>query len=71
MEFSGILHYISSFETKRIPDKCTPPTLGVKKVNCDAVVMGGRAALAFVARDESGLLVVARTKFLCFLGHGS
>lgn len=35
------------------------------KVNCDAAFLEGRAALAFVVRDDTCLLVVARSKLLC------
>lgn len=34
------------------------------KVNCDAAFLECRAALAFVVRDDTGLLVVARSKLL-------
>lgn len=39
-----------------------PPGCGKWMVNCDAAVKGNNAAFAFVVCDDTGLLVVARTK---------
>lgn len=65
LEFTGILQYTSSFKTQNPLAKWIASALGVRKVNCDAAYVDGRAALEFVVRDEADLLVVAITKLLC------
>lgn len=61
MEFSGGIQYLPSF-SDQIVVRWSPPIIGWWKINSEAAYANGRAAVAFVARDDDGLLIQTSAK---------
>lgn len=55
-------HCAISDLTGNMVEKWKPPTIGWWKINCDAAFVCGKVVLAFVVRDELGLLIQAFSK---------
>lgn len=64
LDFLEILNYSLPPVSFSNNDRWHPSAVGWWKVNCDAAVISNSAALAFVVRDYSRLLVLARTKLI-------
>lgn len=65
-ESSQSLLYMPTFPSKK-EELWIPPPPRWWKINCDAAIGKGRAALAMVAHDDDGLLICASSILLTII----